>query len=55
MHGRSLPRISVQGLTALLADNTKSAIKETKFESYFSRKVAIDASMHIYQFMARSP
>ena len=24
-----------------------------KFESYFGRKVALDASMHIYSFMVR--
>jgi hypothetical protein len=28
-------------------------MKEVKFESFFGRRVAIDASMHIYQFMAR--
>lgn len=26
-------------------------MKEQKFESYFGRKIAVDASMHIYQFM----
>jgi hypothetical protein len=29
-------------------------VKEVKFDSYFGRKVAIDASMHIYQFMVRT-
>lgn len=29
-------------------------MREVKFESYFGRKVAIDASMHIYQFMVRA-
>jgi XPG N-terminal domain len=29
-------------------------VREVKFESYFGRKVAIDASMHIYAFMART-
>ncbi len=24
---------------------------EQKFENYFGRKIAVDASMHIYQFM----
>lgn len=42
-----------QGLTKLLSDNAPGCMKEVKFESYFGRKVAIDASMHIYQFMAR--
>ena len=44
-----------QGLTKLLHDNAPGAVREVKFESYFGRKVAIDASMHIYAFMARSP
>lgn len=26
-------------------------MKENKFESYFGRKIAIDASMSIYQFL----
>ena len=47
----SLP--SHQGLTKLLSDNAPGCMKEVKFDSYFGRKVAIDASMHIYQFMAR--
>ena len=27
-------------------------MKEQKFDSYFGRRIAVDASMHIYQFMA---
>lgn len=42
-----------QGLTKLLSDNAPGCVKEVKFESYFGRRVAIDASMHIYQFMVR--
>jgi hypothetical protein len=41
----------VQGLTKLLADNAPGAMKEQKFESYFGRRIAIDASMSIYQFL----
>ncbi|BBH06412.1 5'-3' exonuclease family protein [Prunus dulcis] len=41
----------VHGLTKLLADNAPKAMKEQKFESYFGRKIAIDASMSIYQFL----
>ena len=26
-------------------------MREQKFEDYFGRKIAIDASMHIYQFL----
>ena len=43
--------MGIKGLTALLQDNASGAIKEQKFESYLDRRVAIDASMHIYQFM----
>ncbi|KAG8480805.1 hypothetical protein CXB51_025544 [Gossypium anomalum] len=40
-----------RGLTKLLADNAPKAMKEQKLESYFGRKIAIDASMSIYQFL----
>ncbi|KAF5739933.1 flap endonuclease 1-like isoform X5 [Tripterygium wilfordii] len=43
--------MGIKGLTKLLADNAPKAMKEQKFESYFSRKIAIDASMSIYQFL----
>lgn len=29
-------------------------MKENKFESYFGRKIAVDASMSIYQFLVSS-
>lgn len=41
----------LQGLTKLLADNAPDSMKEQKFESYFGRKIAIDASMSIYSFL----
>ena len=40
-----------QGLSKLLGDHAPGCVKENKFESYFGRAIAIDASMHIYQFM----
>ncbi|KAA8536680.1 hypothetical protein F0562_029158 [Nyssa sinensis] len=43
--------MGIKGLTKLLADNAPKAMKEQKFETYFGRKVAIDASMSIYQFL----
>eukprot|EP00897_Mesotaenium_endlicherianum_P005242 jgi/Mesen1/4746/ME000242S03921 len=43
--------MGIKGLTKLLADNAPKAMREQKFESYFGRKVAIDASMSIYQFL----
>eukprot|EP00899_Mesostigma_viride_P005794 jgi/Mesvir1/15215/Mv06445-RA.1 len=43
--------MGIQGLTKLLADNAPGCMREQKFDSYFGRKVAIDASMHMYQFL----
>jgi flap endonuclease-1 len=43
----------VQGLSKLLADNAPQCVKDHKLEDYFGRKIAIDASMHIYQFLVR--
>ncbi|GHP07756.1 elongation of fatty acids protein 2 [Pycnococcus provasolii] len=43
--------MGIKGLTRLLGDNAPRALREQKFESYFGRTVAIDASMHIYQSM----
>ncbi|XP_058076520.1 flap endonuclease 1 isoform X2 [Magnolia sinica] len=43
--------MGIKGLTKLLADNAPKGMKEQKFESYFGRKIAIDASMSIYQFL----
>ncbi|AAC13596.1 similar to FLAP endonuclease-1 (SW:P39748) [Arabidopsis thaliana] len=47
--------MGIKGLTKLLADNAPSCMKEQKFESYFGRKIAVDASMSIYQFLVRAP
>lgn len=43
--------MGIQGLNKFLCDNAPSCMKEQKFDNYFGRKVAVDASMHIYQFM----
>ncbi|TYK10325.1 flap endonuclease 1 isoform X2 [Cucumis melo var. makuwa] len=43
--------MGIKGLTKLLADNAPKGMKEQKFETYFGRKIAIDASMSIYQFL----
>ncbi|MFQ6631267.1 hypothetical protein Gotur_008986 [Gossypium turneri] len=43
--------MGIKGLTKLLADNAPKAMKEQKLESYFGRKITIDASMSIYQFL----
>ncbi|KAL4387045.1 hypothetical protein GQ457_09G024900 [Hibiscus cannabinus] len=47
----SQPAMGIKGLTKLLADNAPKSMKEQKLESYFGRKIAIDASMCIYQFL----
>lgn len=39
----------VQGLAKLLADYAPGCCREQKYDNYFGRKIAIDASMHIYQ------
>ncbi|PWN41153.1 flap endonuclease 1 [Ceraceosorus guamensis] len=43
--------MGIKGLTSLISDEAPSAIKERDFKSYFGRKVAIDASMSLYQFL----
>lgn len=43
--------MGIHGLAKLIADVAPGAIKENDFKSYFGRKVAIDASMSIYQFL----
>ncbi|KAG1089367.1 hypothetical protein G6F42_019992 [Rhizopus arrhizus] len=43
--------MGIKGLTNLISEHAPSAIKSHEIKSYFGRKVAIDASMSIYQFM----
>ena len=43
--------MGIQGLSRVIADNAPSAIHETHIKNLFGRKVAIDASMSIYQFL----
>lgn len=43
--------MGIVGLSKLIADNAPHAIKEGKIENFFGRKIAIDASMSIYQFL----
>ena len=43
--------MGIQGLTKLLGDHAPGCIKEQNFNNYFGRKIAVDASMHIYQFL----
>ncbi|EKM51798.1 uncharacterized protein PHACADRAFT_102664 [Phanerochaete carnosa HHB-10118-sp] len=43
--------MGIKGLTAIIAEHAPNAIKEHEIKTLFGRKVAIDASMSIYQFL----
>jgi len=43
--------MGIHNLAKLIADHASIAIKEGEMKSYFGRKIAIDASMSIYQFL----
>ncbi|XP_071823478.1 flap endonuclease 1-like [Apostichopus japonicus] len=43
--------MGIHNLAKLIADFAPSAMKEQEMKSYFGRKIAIDASMCIYQFL----
>ncbi|AAZ10120.1 flap endonuclease-1 (FEN-1), putative [Trypanosoma brucei gambiense DAL972] len=43
--------MGVLGLSKLLYDRTPGAIKEQELKVYFGRRIAIDASMAVYQFV----
>jgi len=43
--------MGILGLSKLIGDYASTAIKENEIKNYFGRKVAIDASMSIYQFL----
>ena len=43
--------MGILGLSKLIADVAPAAIKENEIKNYFGRKVAVDASMSLYQFL----
>lgn len=43
--------MGILGLAKLIGDYAASAVKENEIKNYFGRKIAIDASMSIYQFL----
>lgn len=43
--------MGILGLSKLIADKAPSGVKENQIKNYFGRKVAIDASMAVYQFL----
>jgi len=45
--------VGIQGLTKLLADKAPRSVRQQTLQSYFSRKIAVDASMHIYSVWQR--
>ncbi|BFZ57916.1 Elongation of fatty acids protein 2 [Savitreella phatthalungensis] len=43
--------MGIKNLTSVISDNAPSAIKNLEIKAFFGRKVAIDASMSLYQFL----
>lgn len=43
--------MGILGLARLIADIAPEAIKEVELKTYFGRRIAIDASMSLYQFL----
>jgi flap endonuclease-1 len=43
--------MGIKGLSKVIADNAPQSLKENDIKAYFGRKIAIDASMSIYQFL----
>ncbi|KAH3772589.1 flap endonuclease 1-like [Dreissena polymorpha] len=43
--------MGIKGLSQVLADHAPGCMKENEIKNYFGRKVAVDASMCIYQFL----
>ena len=43
--------MGIKDLSKLIADVAPKAIKKNEMKNYFGRKVAIDASMSLYQFL----
>jgi len=43
--------MGIKNLSKLIADHAPQAVKETELKALFGRKIAVDASMAIYQFL----
>jgi flap endonuclease-1 len=43
--------MGIKDLSKVIADQCTSAIKINEMKAYFGRKIAIDASMSLYQFL----
>lgn len=43
--------MGIKGLNAIISEHVPTAIRKSEIKSFFGRKVAIDASMSLYQFL----
>jgi flap endonuclease-1 len=43
--------MGIKDLSRVLVDHCPNAVKMHEIKSYFGRKIAIDASMSLYQFL----
>lgn len=43
--------MGIHQLTKVIGDNAPNSIKDNSIKNYFGRKIAIDASMCLYQFL----
>ncbi len=43
--------MGIHQLSKVIGDNAPKAIKNSEIKTFFGRKVAIDASMSLYQFL----
>ena len=47
----SVSRMGIKDLTKVIGDHSPDSIKLNDIKAYFGRKIAIDASMSLYQFL----
>ena len=43
--------MGIKELAKVIADHAEKAVRESEMKAFFGRKVAIDASMSLYQFL----
>ncbi|KAM3163443.1 Flap endonuclease 1 [Lachancea thermotolerans] len=43
--------MGIKGLNAIISEHVPSAVRKSEIKNFFGRKVAIDASMSLYQFL----
>ena len=47
--------MGIHGLSKFLGDQCPHVLRETKLENHFGRKIGLDASMAMYQFLVPHP